>query len=364
MNIADIVRSKVLKKYSIFSKRHFWIIGAITVVLGLLYNASLLNVTRLFLMFGDIVSATGIYAFIVCFLFLVPILYASAVFKLKGLIVTWLAFMISILPRVFLELKSFENILIVCLFALVAFLTGLLMALDYNPDLKEKFGRALSATTKVRHLARLVKIREYERQYVARKLHDSIIQSLLVIANKAQALERGDSGELNPHARKNLENMQLMLLHVIDDVRNLTHGLRPGILDNVGLLPVVRWQTERLSQESGVKINVNIKGMEYKLPPETEVIIYRIIQEGFKNISQHARAAKVNLTLDFATVGFKIILQDDGQGFAPPADFQEFVNLGKYGLDRIQQQVKLLDGTVKITSQPGAGTTIELVFPP
>jgi two-component system, NarL family, sensor histidine kinase DegS len=364
MNFAGNVRNTVLKKNSVLFKRHFWIIAAITLVLALLYNASLLRVTRFFPLFNDIVTATGIYAFVVCFLFLVPILYASALFKIKGLAITWLAFLVSILPRAFIELTSFENVLIVSLFALVALLVGLLMALDYNPNVRERVGRAISATTRVRHLARLVKIREYERQFVARKLHDSIIQSLLVIANKAQSLERGDSGDINPQAKKNLENMQIMLLHVIDDVRNLTHGLRPGILDNVGLLPVVRWQTERLSQESGVKINLDVKGMEYKLPPETEVIIYRIIQESFNNIRQHSKATRVDLVFDFAAVGFKIILHDDGQGFKTPGDLKEFANEGKYGLDRIQEQVKLLDGTIKLTSGPGSGTTMEMVFPP
>lgn len=363
MIFAGSVRNNILNKNSVFASRHFWIIAAVTIILALLYNAPLLNLTRLFPLFSDIVSAKGIYAFIVCFLFLVPIIYASAVFKLRGLIITWAIFVVSIVPRVFIELTGFQDILIVCLFALVALLMGLLMALDYKPDVKEKIGRAISASTRVRHLARLVKIREYERQYVARKLHDSIIQSLLVIANKAQSLERGDSGDVNPQAKKNLETMQLMLLHVIDDVRNLTHGLRPGILDNVGLLPVVRWQTERLSHESGVKIDLNIKGMEYKLPPETEVIIYRIIQEGFNNIRQHSKATRVNLTLDFAAVGFRIILHDDGQGFSTE-NLQEFVEQGKYGLDRIQQQVKLLDGTIKLTSEPGSGTTMEMIFPP
>jgi len=363
-NNIENVKKRIIKKHDVFSNYHFWVIVAITIILILLYNAVPLHLTRLFPLFEDMMYATGIYGFVVCFLFLIPVIYASAIFKLRGLAITWLIFLISVLPRAIIELTGFQDILIVSLFALVALLLGTLVALDYNPSVKEKLGEAIGATTRVRHLARLVRIREYERQYIARKLHDSIIQSLLVIANRAHSIERGDSGEITAQTKKNLENLQMMLLHVIDDVRTLSQGLRPGILDNVGLLPVLKWQTERLLQESGIRVEVVIKGMEYKLPPETEVIIYRIMQEVFKNIQQHSGATNAVLTLDFAAVGFNLAIQDNGCGFQVPTDFKKFADKGKMGIDRIQQQVKLLDGTFKIISEPGIGTTIELIFPP
>jgi signal transduction histidine kinase len=356
--------NRIIKKFPVLSNYHFWIISFIVIVLILLYNALPLQLTRLFPFFQEIVYATGIYGFVVCFLYLIPILYASAIFKLRGLAVVWLIFLLSVLPRAIIELTGFEDILIVALFALVALLLGILVALDYNPGVKQKFDEALGYTTRMRHLARLVKIREYERQHIASKLHDSIIQSLLVIANRAHSIERGDSGEITAQTKKNLEKIQVMLLHVIDDVRTLSQGLRPGILDNVGLLPVLKWQAERLLQESGIRIDINIKGMEYKLPAETEVLIYRILQEIFKNIQQHSEATTAVLTLDFATVGFRISVKDNGSGFQIPQDLSVFVKKGKMGIDRIQQQVKLLDGTCEIISEEGVGTTVELVFPP
>jgi two-component system sensor histidine kinase DegS len=152
-------------------------------------------------------------------------------------------------------------------------------------------------------------------------------------------------------------------MHMIDDVRRLSQDLRPSILDNVGLLPVLRWHADRVSHESGIKVIIVVSGMEYKLPPENEIIIYRIFQEIFKNIVQHARATDARISLDFASSGIKLLVEDNGQGFDMPPSLSSFTDEGKYGIDRIMQQAKLLDGTVNIVSSEGHGTSYEFLFP-
>lgn len=352
------------KMRGILRNRHFWIIACVMTVLALLYNASYLGITNWFPWAKDIVSAHGVYIFVLSFLFLVPLVHASAVFRLQGALATWLVFLAATLPRAIQDSPSFESLLRTALVATVALLLSLFVAMDYNPSLKESRASKRGRFTRWTSLARMLKVQEYERRRVARKLHDNTIQSLLVIANRARALESGDYGRLSPKARKQAEEILIMLLHAIDDVRRLSRELRPSTLDNVGLLPALRWLTESLSHESGVKINLQVKGKEHSLPPEFEVILFRIAQDALNNVVRHSGATVATVTLDFIASNFKMTVEDNGQGFSLPDNISDFTARGKLGLQRMEQQAGLLDGSFKISPQPGKGTVITIEATP
>ena len=105
-------------------------------VLALLYNASYLNITGWFPGLEGIVTAQGVYVFVLSFLFLIPLIHASAIFRLPGTLATWFVFLAAMLPRAIQDSPSFDSSLRVALFALVALLLGLFVAMDYNPGLK------------------------------------------------------------------------------------------------------------------------------------------------------------------------------------------------------------------------------------
>jgi signal transduction histidine kinase len=331
-------------------------------VLALLYNASYLGITNWFPWAKDIVSAQGVYIFVLSFLFFIPLVHASAVFRLPGTLATWFVFLAAILPRAIQDSPDFESLLRTALVATVALLLGLFVAMDYHPG--SKTSGTLTRTPRWTSLARMLKVQEYERRRVARKLHDNTIQSLLVIANRARALESGDYGRLTPKARKQAEEILIMLLHAIDDVRRLSRELRPSILDNVGLMPSLRWLTESLTQESGIKINLQIKGREHSLPPEFEVILFRIAQDALNNVIRHSGATTATVTLDFVTSNFRMTVEDNGQGFSLPEQISDFAAKGKLGLQRMEQQAGLLDGSFSVSSHPGKGTVITIEATP
>jgi signal transduction histidine kinase len=331
-------------------------------VLALLYNASYLGITNWFPWAKDIVSAQGVYIFVLSFLFFIPLVHASAVFRLPGTLATWFVFLAAILPRAIQDSPDFESLLRTALVATVALLLGLFVAMDYHPG--SKTSGTLTRTPRWTSLARMLKVQEYERRRVARKLHDNTIQSLLVIANRARALESGDYGRLTPKARKQAEEILIMLLHAIDDVRRLSRELRPSILDNVGLMPSLRWLTESLTQESGIKINLQIKGREHSLPPEFEVILFRIAQDALNNVIRHSGATTATVTLDFVTSNFRMTVEDNGQGFSLPEQISDFAAKGKLGLQRLEQQAGLLDGSFSVSSHPGKGTVITIEATP
>ncbi|HIE17259.1 MAG TPA: sensor histidine kinase [Dehalococcoidia bacterium] len=361
MDIAANIGSQ--KPKGVLYNRHFWIIACVMAGLVLLYNGRYVGIAHWFPWLEEVVSSQGIHAFVLSFLFLIPLTYASAVFRLRGTFITWALFLTTTLPRTLYESPNFESLLRVALFALVALLLGMFVALDYNPRPKEEPAKQ-ARIRRLASLARFLKIQEYERHRLARELHDNTIQSLLVITNRAHALEAGDYGELAPEAKKQAEQIVVMLLHTIDDVRRLSRDLRPSILDNIGLLPALRWLTDSLSQESGIGIEVRINGREHRLQPEFELIIFRITQEALKNVVQHSRATRATVSLDFVKDNFKLTIEDDGQGFRLPQRMSDFAAKGKLGLHRIEQQARLIDGSFHISSQPGKGTVVTVEAKP
>jgi two-component system sensor histidine kinase DegS len=349
---------------SVLRNRHFWIIATVMTVLALLYNATYLGITSWFPWAADIVSAHGVYIFVLSFLFLVPIVYAAAAFRLQGAMIAWFAFLAATLPRAIEDAPSFESFLRTALIAVVALLLGLFVAMDYQPRLKRSGVMERSRAARWLSLSRMLKVQENERRRLARKLHDDTIQSLLVIANRARGLESGDYGRLSPKARKQAEEILDMLLHTIDDVRRLSRDLRPSLLDNIGLLPALRWLAESLTNQSGIRIDLKVNGEEHSLPQEFEIIMFRITQDALNNVVRHSGATAVTVTLDFITSKFKLTVADNGHGFTSPDNLADFAAKGKLGLQRMEQQARLLDGTFKVTSHAGKGTTITVEATP
>ncbi|MBM3120236.1 MAG: hypothetical protein FJ006_11970, partial [Chloroflexi bacterium] len=125
------------RRRGIVHNPHFWIITCVMTVLALLYNASYLGITDWFPWLEDVLSAQGVYIFVLSFLFLIPLVHASVAFRLQGALGTWFVFLATILPRATQDSPSFESLLRVALVATVALLLSLFVAMDYHPGLKE-----------------------------------------------------------------------------------------------------------------------------------------------------------------------------------------------------------------------------------
>ena len=343
------------KKKSIVYEPHFWAVVCIMAMLISLYNATYFGIAGWFPWLEGLETGQELYVFVLSFLFLIPLVYASAVFRLRGALITWGIFLVATLPRAVQQSSGLESSLRVGLFALVALLLGIFVALEYSPV--SKASKQATATRGL-SLAKLLRVQESDRRYLSRELHDKTIQSLLLIANRAHALEAGDYGDLSPEAKKQAEQIMVMILQTIDDVRRLSRDLRPSVLDNVGLLPSLRWSAERLTHESGIKVEVVVNGKEHRLPPDFEIAIFRIAQESLNNVVKHSKATVATVTLDFITSDFKLIVRDNGQGFHVPQTMGDFAAEGKLGLERIQQHAALINGIFKVWSEPRKGTEV------
>ena len=138
--------------------------------------------------------------------------------------------------------------------------------------------------------------------------------------------------------------------------------MRPCVLDNVGLVSAIKWLVNRLNEEATINSRVVVKGIERDFASESEVTIFRIVQEALNNARQHSQATQVLITLEFFPKSIKIAVRDNGRGFILDNTAGRLAAEGKLGIMGMQQRAKFLDGTFSIQSQPGKGTEVSIRY--
>jgi PAS domain S-box-containing protein len=211
------------------------------------------------------------------------------------------------------------------------------------------------------YISQIIKAQEEERKRIARDLHDETVQSLATIALRIQAIATTDI-KLTEEVRKSLEDLRVRTAAVQEQVRRFSHDLRPDVLDYLGLIPALRALMAELEDEN-ISGRVEIIGSERRLPDETELALFRVVQEAFNNIKKHSQASEVTLTIKFAAKKIEINIADNGKGFNLPEMASDFARRGKLGIIGIQERVRLLNGRCSISSHEGKGTTLEIEVP-
>ena len=135
-------------------------------------------------------------------------------------------------------------------------------------------------------------------------------------------------------------------------------GLRPSILDDLGLIAALEWQSREFSRQSGILVNLKLDGHLNELPDGHRTCLYRIVQEALTNCGRHAEAKHVDVTLHGGVDGIFLKVRDDGKGF----DAKHPAKRG-LGLVGIEERVRELGGSANILSQPGKGTLLEVEIP-
>ncbi len=204
---------------------------------------------------------------------------------------------------------------------------------------------------------RLLEVQEAERRHLARELHDEIGQQLtglklLLDMNLAQAgrLE----GDIATEARE-------LVAALMQQVRELSLSLRPGMLDDLGLLPALLWHLERYASQTGVRVDFSHSGIEgQRFSPSVETAAYRIIQEALTNVARYARAREAQVRVWRAPDGLHLEINDQGVGFEPEAVLGGNHSTGLRGMS---ERAGLLGGQFNVQSLPGTGTRLTAVLP-
>jgi len=199
--------------------------------------------------------------------------------------------------------------------------------------------------------------REEHMDRIARELHDQAGQ---LLASVYLSLD-----SVRPHLAAGgdvkLERVIGLLNQVEDEVRRVAHELRPVILDDLGLMPALRFLGEGMSQRATIPIRV-AGTTAGRLPPRVETGIYRIAQEALSNIARHANATRAWIEVERDVEELRCRICDDGQGFDPAAPTRSGAPRG-LGLDSIRERLAPLGGALEIHSRPGAGTELLIRVP-
>lgn len=198
-----------------------------------------------------------------------------------------------------------------------------------------------------------------ERTRIARDLHDTLAQGFAGIAFQLQALG-SRLKNAPPETRRHLDLALNMVRHSLRESKRAVLNLRSPLLEQGNLLTAVEELANQLFSETGITFQITTHGDSQALDPQVEQEILRLCQEAFSNIVRHAKASRVELSIDFRKNPGVLTISDNGIGFEPdnPATVAEH----HFGLLGMTERVKRIGGDLKITSSPGAGTSISISF--
>ncbi len=206
----------------------------------------------------------------------------------------------------------------------------------------------------------LLESQEHERKRIAGELHDSIGQNLLVIKNRVQmALNVTEDVE---RSRKQLDEISLAATQSIEEVREIAYNLHPYQLDRLGLTKAIEAMLRKVSEASDLEISISIEPLDGILPKESEINLFRVVQESVNNIVKHSGATEARVFIQKRFPFVRVEISDNGRGFVPDSSID--ASVPGLGLKGIRERVRILDGKCAIKSVPGEGTTIEVVFKP
>ncbi len=211
-------------------------------------------------------------------------------------------------------------------------------------------------------LEKIISAQEDERARLARELHDETAQTLGALTI-ALDRARDELAGARPRTAEQLAEARTMAARLMEETRRLILDLRPMALDELGLAPAIRWYAETHLDEQGVEASVEVDQPTRRLPKHIEVSVFRIIQEAVNNIVKHAHARHARIRLVFRDWVAKVVVSDDGQGFEPAEMAGRTAPVRSVGLAGMQERVRLLNGHLRIRSNPGRGTTITVEIP-
>jgi len=207
-------------------------------------------------------------------------------------------------------------------------------------------------------LQRITSAQESERRRIARELHDGTGQALtgLALGLRGLSVQTVAQPDLT---RRRLTTLETMATTAIGELRNLINDLRPPQLDDMGLAAALRWLVECLQDWDRPLIQLEIRGEPYQLDSEAETMLFRIAQEALNNALKHAQAPHIWLTLDYEQSPC-LTVRDDGIGFDQETTMGPKPVRPSWGLVGMQERAALVNGTLRLDSKPGLGTSVSI----
>jgi PAS domain S-box-containing protein len=202
-------------------------------------------------------------------------------------------------------------------------------------------------------------VREEDRKRVARDLHDQIGQILTAIKMDMTWMTRHLPESEGAVLARLKESIQL-INNGVKAVRTICSGLRPGVLDDLGLAAAIEWQASEFASRNGIRCQVSVPPVDLHLDGDRATATFRIFQECMTNVIRHAQAKSVRVALVQEEENILLVVEDDGIGFSESGLSN---SLGSLGLLGMKERAQFCGGDVQISSFPGKGTTVTVRVP-
>jgi PAS domain S-box-containing protein len=203
---------------------------------------------------------------------------------------------------------------------------------------------------------RLIRAHEAERALLARELHDDLSQRLAVLAietGRAELAARGGT------EAESLRAVREGLVSLSEDVHALAYQLHPSILEELGLSEALQTECDRFLRQGEVDVSTQLDSSTAIPGPDAALCLFRVAQEALRNVTRHANASSVSISMHPRDGGLVLTVRDNGAGFDPAANRER----RSLGLASMRERVQLVGGTIRVDSAPGEGTTIAAWVP-
>jgi signal transduction histidine kinase len=238
---------------------------------------------------------------------------------------------------------------------MAVFSTRTILRLEAKSELR--YREVVEARRQLTNLsAKLVQAQEGERRALSRELHDEVGQALSAVLVELRNLSLKPAVQSSIESRRSVEVIKGLVEGTVRVVRNMALLLRPSMLDDLGLIPALRWQAREVAKRTSMDVSVVAELASDDFPDEYKTCLYRVVQEALHNCSRHSQATAIRIRVQQQTDKLLLWIQDDGQGF----DVTQGKGLGLLG---IEERVARLGGKCEIHSGKGSGTIVAIELP-
>ena len=207
---------------------------------------------------------------------------------------------------------------------------------------------------------KVIEAQENDRKRIASELHDSIGHGLLISKNRLQLSL--NEGSIDDGTSKNLKEVSEILSGTLSEVREISYNLHPYQIERLGLTKAIKSIVDRVSGTAGVSFISSVDEIDGLLPQESEITLYRIVQESVNNIIKHSQATEALLNVSRGDCEISVLMSDNGKGFPSSSDKPSAPGHG-LGLQGMKERARMINAGISITSSRGSGTEVKLSVP-
>jgi len=230
---------------------------------------------------------------------------------------------------------------------------------ELEEKVQKRTGELRKSNEQLHHLSQHLQSHiEDERKHIAREVHDELGQLLTAIKIDLSWLEK----KIHKNQKKVISktsSAKTIVDQAIRTVKKITSELRPGLLNDLGIVAAIEWQVTEFINRTGIQVKLSINPSEFNLQSDLSTTIFRITQESLTNITNHSNATKVKLAIKKNKSLIEVSISDNGVGITE----EQINDYNSFGIIGIKERVNSFNGKIEISSLPGKGTTLDIFIP-